>query len=47
MTALFGTRRGLMADREGPPSDLTSTTDLLRRAREGDALALDDLYRRH
>jgi RNA polymerase sigma factor (sigma-70 family) len=36
-----------MADRESPPSDLTSTTDLLRRAREGDALALDDLYRRH
>ena len=36
-----------MADREGSPSDLTSTTDLLRRAREGDALALDDLYRRH
>jgi RNA polymerase sigma factor (sigma-70 family) len=36
-----------MADRDSPPSDLTSTTDLLRRAREGDALALDDLYRRH
>jgi RNA polymerase sigma factor (sigma-70 family) len=36
-----------MADRESLPSDLTSTTDLLRRAREGDALALDDLYRRH
>ena len=36
-----------MADRESLPSDLTSTTDLLRRAREGDALALDDVYRRH
>jgi RNA polymerase sigma factor (sigma-70 family) len=30
-----------------PPSDLASTTDLLRRAREGDAHALDDLFRRH
>ncbi len=29
------------------PADLTSTTDLLRRAREGDAQALDDLFRRH
>lgn len=28
-------------------SDLASTTDLLRRAREGDAQALDDLIRRH
>lgn len=28
-------------------ADLTSTTDLLRRAREGDAQALDDLFRRH
>ena len=36
-----------MGDRESPSPDLTSTTDLLRRAREGDALALDDLYRRH
>lgn len=36
-----------MGDRESPSPDLTSTTDLLRRAREGDAHALDDLYRRH
>ena len=36
-----------MVDRESPSPDLTSTTDLLRRAREGDAHALDDLYRRH
>ena len=28
-------------------TDLASTTDLLRRAREGDAQALDDLIRRH
>ena len=28
-------------------ADLASTTDLLRRAREGDAQALDDLIRRH
>jgi RNA polymerase sigma factor (sigma-70 family) len=30
-----------------PSSDLSSTTDLLRRARGGDAQALDDLIRRH
>jgi RNA polymerase sigma-70 factor (ECF subfamily) len=36
-----------MADPKPPSSDLTSTTDLLRRAREGDAQALDDLIRRH
>jgi hypothetical protein len=29
------------------PADLASTTDLLRRAREGDAQAVDDLFRRH
>jgi RNA polymerase sigma factor (sigma-70 family) len=36
-----------MADPTPSPSDLASTTDLLRRAREGDAQALDDLIRRH
>ena len=30
-----------------PSNNLASTTDLLRRAREGDAQALDDLFRRH
>ena len=29
------------------PAHLTSTADLLRRARAGDAHALDDLFRRH
>ena len=28
-------------------TDLASTSDLLRRAREGDSQALDDLIRRH
>jgi RNA polymerase sigma-70 factor, ECF subfamily len=37
-----------MAEPEPSPStDLASTTDLLRRAREGDAQAVDDLFRRH
>jgi RNA polymerase sigma factor (sigma-70 family) len=36
-----------MADPKPSPSDLASTTDLLRRARGGDAQALDDLLRRH
>jgi RNA polymerase sigma factor (sigma-70 family) len=36
-----------MADPKPSSADLTSTTDLLRRAREGDAQALDDLFRRH
>jgi RNA polymerase sigma factor (sigma-70 family) len=36
-----------MADPRPSPSDLASTTDLLRRARGGDAQALDDLLRRH
>ena len=36
-----------MADPKPSPSNLTSTTDLLRRAREGDAQALDDLIQRH
>jgi RNA polymerase sigma-70 factor, ECF subfamily len=36
-----------MGDSKPSSSDLTSTTDLLRRAREGDAQALDDLIRRH
>jgi RNA polymerase sigma-70 factor (ECF subfamily) len=30
-----------------PPDDLSSTADLLRRARAGDADALNDLFRRH
>ena len=33
----------LMAENRPSSPDLTSTTDLLRRAREGDAQALDDL----
>ena len=37
----------LMGDPKPPSSDLASTTDLLRRAREGDAQALDDLIQRH
>jgi RNA polymerase sigma-70 factor (ECF subfamily) len=36
-----------MPDPKPSPSELASTTDLLRRAREGDAQALDDLLRRH
>ena len=36
-----------MADPKTPPSDLASTTDLLRRAREGDAQALEEVFRRH
>jgi RNA polymerase sigma factor (sigma-70 family) len=36
-----------MADSKPSPLDLASTTDLLRRARGGDAQALDDLLRRH
>jgi len=36
-----------MGDSKPSSSDLASTTDLLRRAREGDAQALDDLIRRH
>jgi RNA polymerase sigma factor (sigma-70 family) len=36
-----------MGDLKPSSSDLASTTDLLRRAREGDAQALDDLFRRH
>jgi RNA polymerase sigma factor (sigma-70 family) len=36
-----------MADPKPLSTDLTSTTDLLRRAREGDEQALDDLFRRH
>ena len=38
---------GSMDDPKAHPSDLASTTDLLRRAREGDAQALDELFRRH
>jgi RNA polymerase sigma factor (sigma-70 family) len=37
----------VMADPKPSPSELASTTDLLRRARGGDAQALDDLVRRH
>lgn len=37
----------VMADPRPSPSELASTTDLLRRARGGDAQALDDLIRRH
>jgi len=36
-----------MAEPKPSSSDLASTTDLLRRAREGDAQALDDLILRH
>ena len=36
-----------MAETRPSSPNLTSTTDLLRRAREGDAQALDDLIRRH
>jgi RNA polymerase sigma factor (sigma-70 family) len=37
-----------MAERPGPsPPDLSSTTDLLERARLGDADALNELLRRH
>jgi RNA polymerase sigma-70 factor, ECF subfamily len=36
-----------MADPKSSPSELASTTDLLRRAREGDAQALEEVFRRH
>jgi hypothetical protein len=43
----FRLRHGTDGCIDAVMTDLASTTDLLRRAREGDSQALDDLIRRH